>query len=242
MEETITSKKKFFKILGRYLTEIVVIFIGITISFMFDEWREGRNNRQKEKEFVRSLITDLKEKKNEIKDDSTGSIRTIQVIDSCFIYFYQSKEPPDELTKDLLSRIQTPQLFSPSTPTYKSSSSTGQWQQLPDSLRRMTYSAYEKHLFLLESYYKRLDELHHELENFIMHETFTTHGYKTLNGTRLKTLDMNALKRKLMNEKFLSTLKGTKASMMAMREIQKMVTNSIDTLIARLQLYQRKIE
>lgn len=38
------NKYSFKVTLGKYISEILVIFIGISISFFFDEWRENRRN------------------------------------------------------------------------------------------------------------------------------------------------------------------------------------------------------
>ena len=43
MEER-KSKNIFKVILEKYVSEILVIFIGISISFLFDEWRDNRRD------------------------------------------------------------------------------------------------------------------------------------------------------------------------------------------------------
>ena len=43
--------------LRKYLSEIVVIFIGISVSFWFDEWRDNRKDR----EIERKILINLKE-------------------------------------------------------------------------------------------------------------------------------------------------------------------------------------
>ncbi len=47
------------KALGKYLFEFVVIFIGITASFLFEEWREHREKNEKAIEIMESLIVEL---------------------------------------------------------------------------------------------------------------------------------------------------------------------------------------
>lgn len=50
------TNKKLKDVLIPYLFEIIVIFIGISISFLFDEWRDNR----KDKELERKHLIDLK--------------------------------------------------------------------------------------------------------------------------------------------------------------------------------------
>jgi hypothetical protein len=46
-------------ILEKYISEILVIFIGISISFFFDEWRENRSNDETIKKHLTVLRTNL---------------------------------------------------------------------------------------------------------------------------------------------------------------------------------------
>jgi len=47
------------KSIGRYLFEVIVIFLGITLSFLFDEWRESKRELKKEKEYYEVLLRDI---------------------------------------------------------------------------------------------------------------------------------------------------------------------------------------
>jgi hypothetical protein len=51
------STKSIKEILIQYLFEIIVIFLGISISFWFDEWRDNR----KDKEMERKHLSDLRD-------------------------------------------------------------------------------------------------------------------------------------------------------------------------------------
>ncbi|HEU5291661.1 MAG TPA: hypothetical protein VFU05_13520 [Cyclobacteriaceae bacterium] len=46
--------------LKKYVFEVIVIFIGITISFIFEEWRNSRQDEQKEREQYVLLLGDIK--------------------------------------------------------------------------------------------------------------------------------------------------------------------------------------
>jgi hypothetical protein len=51
--------KKFKDILIQYLFEIIVIFVGISISFWFDEWRENRKDREMERKHLIDVKNNL---------------------------------------------------------------------------------------------------------------------------------------------------------------------------------------
>ena len=63
--------------LGKYLFEIVVIFIGITLGFIFDEWRENRNENSQRRILFESIKTELQQTK--ILLQNTDSINTALV-------------------------------------------------------------------------------------------------------------------------------------------------------------------
>ncbi|WP_428659532.1 hypothetical protein [Runella sp.] len=52
-------KHSFKVILEKYISEILVIFIGISISFFFDEWRENRSDEETVKKHLTVLRTNL---------------------------------------------------------------------------------------------------------------------------------------------------------------------------------------
>jgi hypothetical protein len=45
--------------LKKYLGEVIAIFIGISISFWFDEWREDRKDREMEQKILQNLKSNL---------------------------------------------------------------------------------------------------------------------------------------------------------------------------------------
>ena len=57
--------------IGKYLFEVIVIFIGITSSFLFEEWRQNREKDQKTSEIVQALLVELERNDSFIKDIDT---------------------------------------------------------------------------------------------------------------------------------------------------------------------------
>lgn len=140
----------------KYLLEIVSIFIGITLSFAFEEFRQSRDERSKRKEIIRSLIADIDFKANEIRNDKEAIIWQYTTIDSCLWFADNAKEVPKRLIRDLHSVSAADfSHFEPTTPSFLSLTSTGIWQQLPDTLRRRIYNSYNGDFTLLTMMYHK---------------------------------------------------------------------------------------
>jgi hypothetical protein len=55
------TNRKLKDVLIPYLFEIIVIFIGISISFLFDEWRDNRKDRELERKHLMDLKSNLQQ-------------------------------------------------------------------------------------------------------------------------------------------------------------------------------------
>ena len=75
-----------------YLIEIVTIFIGITLSFLFEDYRQARNERNNRKEIIKSLIIDIDFKKREVKEDLNAIEWQYKTIDSCLSFVNQERK------------------------------------------------------------------------------------------------------------------------------------------------------
>jgi hypothetical protein len=142
-----------------YLVEIATIFIGITLSFVFEDYRQARNERNNRNEIIRSLIVDIDFKKREVKGDLSAIVWQYKTIDSCLSFAGQGKKAPLPLLRDLYSVMNADYShFEASTPTFLSLTSTGIWQQLPDSLRREIYNSFNHNFGYLNVMYKKSAE------------------------------------------------------------------------------------
>lgn len=236
-----SPRKNLGRIIGRYLTEVIVIFIGITISFLFEQWREAKNNRDKEREFVESLITDLRAKKNELTTDLKGLKRNIQIADSCFKFTYGGKELPNSVLKSLHGIQYSFWGFRSGSPTYNSSSATGLWQQLPDSLRRQIFSLYEVGFHEVEAASKLATDFYlKSVEYMLENKLGTSIGVKLQDGTVVKPLNFDELRKGFSNRSFLESLKHKTDLMKFLVAINTETTNSIDKTIGSLESYLDK--
>lgn len=77
--------------LRKYLFEIVVIFIGITISFLFDGWRKDREDLKTTKSQLIAFKNDLNRIREYIELIDSGYMETISTIDKL-----RNKEQIDE--------------------------------------------------------------------------------------------------------------------------------------------------
>ncbi len=58
-------KKKRFK---EYFLEFLMIFLAVTLGFIAENVREGISDRSKEKEYIESLVQDLKTDTAQVND------------------------------------------------------------------------------------------------------------------------------------------------------------------------------
>jgi len=234
-------RKNLGRTISRYLTEVIVIFIGITISFLFEQWREARNNRAKEREFVESLITDLRAKKNELATDFGGFKRNIRIADSCFSFAYQDKELPNSLLRSL-HRIQYSFWgFRSGSPTYNSSSATGLWQQLPDSLRRQIFTLYEVKFHEMEGSSKLATDFYlKSVEYMLENKLGTSIGVRLQDGTIIKPPNFDELRKGFSSRSFLESLKHKTDLMKFLVSASTDTIDSIDKTIGSLQSYLDK--
>lgn len=85
--------------LKKYFSEVIVIFIGISISFWFDEWRDNRKDREVEQKILQNLKENLaqdtlllgqtSQRVNAIINDAEKLIRFKQdadILDSVNVY------------------------------------------------------------------------------------------------------------------------------------------------------------
>lgn len=127
---------------AKYFSEILIIFIGITISFWFENWREAQNEKAELRKMVVSLRTDLQEKKKEIEGDFVGVQSWISKLDSSMALIKSGQCTPEVLEEIRFDLGNDHWFFLTTTPTYLSATNTGTWQQMPDSLKHQVYDLY----------------------------------------------------------------------------------------------------
>ncbi len=93
-----TREKYSFKaVLYKYIPEVIVIFLGISISFWFDEWRDNRKDRETEREILLNLKANLAQDTMLLggtADMGEGLVRSIHKL----IVFKQDTEIADSVS------------------------------------------------------------------------------------------------------------------------------------------------
>ncbi|MBN8820936.1 MULTISPECIES: hypothetical protein [unclassified Spirosoma] len=90
------EKHPFKVILEKYISEILVIFIGISISFFFDEWREGRRDDETIKKHLEFLRTNLVEDTLNLTSRIKHSSKLVNSINK-LTYFRSDTEIKDSI-------------------------------------------------------------------------------------------------------------------------------------------------
>lgn len=89
--------KQFFKsVLEKYISEVLVIFIGISMSFFFDEWRENRQDRETMRKHLAVLRANLVQDTTQLTYMMRFGNNVVRSIDK-LVYFKQDSEITDSI-------------------------------------------------------------------------------------------------------------------------------------------------
>ncbi len=169
---TLFNRQNFKSIYQRllvYLVEIIIIFIGITISFLFEQWREDNRQKQELIGLAESLIRDAKIGKAHLESDLKGTNTWLQNLDSLRIQRDLGKIGESELFwfYNLLAGKEFG-LFDSKSPAYLSGISSGLLTKLPDSIQIKIYNVYESKLPDLQHLYDQQNKTAEYFRNEIM--------------------------------------------------------------------------
>lgn len=154
----------------RYAAEVVIIFLGITISFLFDQWRSERQKKQDLIELSQSLLMDIEGLKIKLKDDLGGSEAWIRQLDSLRVQ--RTSDHISDRQLSWLYRLVTGQiyfLFEPHSPTYLSAANSSLYSELPDNIKNELYNLYQARLpFFQLLYNQQRENITHFRNNTVM--------------------------------------------------------------------------
>lgn len=183
------------QLLLRYLAEVIIIFLGITISFLFEQWREEKRQQKELIELSESLLTDIDALKAKLKEDLNGSTAWIAQLDSLRRQRISEKFSQPQLTW-FYSMVtgQVIFLFDPSSPSYMSAVGSGLVNELPDSIKNQLYNTYRKQLPLFQLLYNQQQESITNFRNTIMIPTSAYFSQKEVSSI---TLDVDLLAKEI---------------------------------------------
>jgi hypothetical protein len=156
------NKQNFKSIYHRllvYFVEIAIISIGITISFLFEQWREENRQRQELIGLAESLIRDAEIGKAHLESDLNGTNTWLQNLDSLRIQRDLEKISESKLFWFYRFLIgEEFGLFDSKSPAYLSAISSGLLTKLPDTIQIKIYNVYESKLPDLQHLYDQQNE------------------------------------------------------------------------------------
>ena len=114
-----------------HIIELSVVFIGISLAFALDNWREELNDRELEEQYTGSFFKD-------ISDDATNLAEIIKISEQkeervkSFINLLKHKKVTQDSALVIISDIMTKTPFSPKLSTYESIKSSGNLNIISD--------------------------------------------------------------------------------------------------------------
>ncbi|HNV29800.1 MAG TPA: hypothetical protein PKJ83_11725 [Cyclobacteriaceae bacterium] len=169
----------------RYVAEIIIIFVGITVSFIFDQWREDIKKKKDLVELSQALLTDIDALKIKLKEDLIGSSAWIRQLDS--LRNQRTSKKFSDLQLKWFYKMATGQytfLFDPYSPTYMAAVSTGTISELPEKINNQLYKIYRVNLPLFQLLYNQQQE---NILNFRNTTMLTANSY--LYTTEISTIN-----------------------------------------------------
>lgn len=148
-----------FQLMLRYAAEVIIIFLGITISFLFDQWREERQQKRDLTELSESLLMDIGSLQARLQEDMAGSKNWIAQLDS--LRTQRTANVFSERQLHWFSRVVTGQiffLFQPHSPTYLSAANSKLYSELPDTIKNELYNLYQVRLPFFQLLYNLQQE------------------------------------------------------------------------------------
>lgn len=88
------SKKRGWK---GYILEFIMLFLAVSLGFMADNFREKKSERNKEKEYIQSMIEDVEEDRANITEAITMNTQRAQFLDSLLKQSYHFKGSEKEI-------------------------------------------------------------------------------------------------------------------------------------------------
>ncbi len=120
-----SRKKSVFSLLGRYVSETIIIIIGISISFAISDWEKKRSARTSYQDYLERLQVDMAIDSVQMVNDVAAYRRKIGGVD--LVFAYHPGFPQDSVA--LLGQAQNALLnyveFLPNDNTFQILSSTG---------------------------------------------------------------------------------------------------------------------
>jgi len=218
-----------------YFVEIAIIFIGITISFLFEQWREENRQRQELIELAESLLRDAEIGKVRLTSDLNGTNIWLLNLDSLRIQRELEKISESRLIwfSDLMTGKEFG-LFDSKSPAYLSAISNGSLSKLPDTIQLKIYDVYENQLPSFKYLYdQQLETVKHFRNEIMIHSNI--YLYHTNSST--VSIDLKKFAHEVQHPTYGNLINQIITTEKAVRGINMKLKEDFDSIIRTLRDY-----
>ncbi len=152
------ESKPALRTLGKYVSEILVIIVGITLSFAFDEWRRDREDQRAERGYLIALRADLAQDTAMLAFNISGGTWVLRATER-LINFRHADDIADSL-HILIDAAASYAAFSPATATYEELRQTGRTDLLRDDTLRHELLRLHNAVYAAEREISAVDKAH----------------------------------------------------------------------------------
>ena len=139
-----------------HIIELVVVFIGITLAFMLNNWREDTKNNQIENQYLNSFHDEIVYANAKLDTIIKNNKTKIEYLDNSIELLKNNNLPEDSMMLVISHMVQI-SIFIPKTNTYESIKNSGNFNIIENYEIRSKiieyYESFEGKL-LVEEYYK----------------------------------------------------------------------------------------
>lgn len=238
---SLAKRGNVLKMILRYIAEVTIIFLGITISFLFEQWREEQRQKKDLIELSESLLRDIDSFKTKLSGDLAGSTQWIRELDSLRVQRTSNRTSEPQL--NFLNVLITGQLiflFDPYSPTYSSATISGLANELPDTIRNQLYRLYQVELPLFQLVYDQQQENITHFRNNTMVPA-TTYLYEDKDGSPVR-LHFQKFAQEVQRPVYGNFINQTIVLEKKVYQINESISGSLAALEASLRKYLKELK
>lgn len=221
------------------LGEILLIFVGISLALVFENWNEDRRTRSQERAFVGQILDDLRRTRDELTRDDFPALRVQALAHDDIVTSVYGAGPidTDSLTRSFTRLIAHGSVLYPQTAAYESLKSTGVDLIEDDSLRMAITGFFELGLERVATAEAALWRSHDQfLEPYVIEHFEAADSIGTAPAGRRRSVTPRDLEGLRRDPTFLLILYRIEADRRRVIEVYGGAERGLDRLIERLEM------